>query len=119
MNPSLMSLRAALASLAGTLPGKLIAASFVRCLEMMAKVSGEIRVRAACLSRLQLNTVVMTTPSNATANSAPTREAVLLMADATPECVAGTEFMTAVVSGATASDMPSPKTMIAGKTSRQ
>src|SRR5712691_4608466 len=55
----------------------------------------------------------------APARSGPMRLIALLIADASPELRVGTELIRAVVSGATRIEMPSPKTNIAGRTSRR
>src|SRR5437870_527567 len=53
----------------------------------------------------------------APASCGPTREIALLIADATPEFLAGTLVMSAVVSGATRIESPKPKRRLAGRKS--
>ncbi len=54
---------------------------------------------------------------NAPASCGPTREIALLIADPTPELCTGTDVMSAVVSGATIMQMPSPKISEPGRKS--
>jgi hypothetical protein len=49
----------------------------------------------------------------------PTREIALLIAEATPELLDGTDVMSAVVRGATMIASPEPYTSSAGSTSRK
>src|SRR5438477_2433824 len=53
----------------------------------------------------------------APASWGPTREIALLIADATPELRDGTLVMSAVVSGATMIESPTPKSSVAGRKS--
>src|SRR2546430_13178654 len=53
----------------------------------------------------------------APASCGPTRESALLIAGATPEVLAGTLVMSAVVSGATRIESPKPKRRLAGRKS--
>ncbi len=60
-----------------------------------------------------------TAPARAVAISPPVRETALLKPDAVPMCRSSTADKTAVVNGATAPDIPTAITMIAGNTPRK
>jgi hypothetical protein len=55
--------------------------------------------------------------STALASTGPMRLMALLMAEASPELPVGTDVMSAVVSGATITARPKPKTSCTGRTS--
>src|SRR5580658_6606762 len=68
--------------------------------------------------KVATNPCVSTNASTETARSAARREVALFTAEAMPVWVGGTDDMTALVSGATASVSPQPRRMTGGRTDR-
>jgi hypothetical protein len=107
--------RIAEAVVASTPAGTVIAASRGRWSSIPRCTAGGKSNAEIRLSNARLNAAFITTPNTARASNAPAREMALLMPDARPASSRPTEFITVVVSGATVTAIPNPRTLTAGR----